>query len=237
MELRLAVAKTDRFRSGTTGDTVETTERPNGGISIVLADGQKDGQVSKAISTMVSHKVIEYITQGCRDSMAIRSASNNIFMAYEGKVSANLNVLSADLQTNTIVISRNNPVPVFLITEGQVDILDEESSPIGDEMDICPSIVELAIIPEMLIIMISDGVYYAGQPEIDEMDILTIIEALVEEQEPSAKEIADTLLSRAIRLDNNRPKDDMSVIVMLISPHPTDNIRRMSASMELDPQD
>lgn len=237
MELRIAVAKTDRFGSGTTGDTVETTERPNGGISIVLADGQKEGQDSKAISTMVSHKVIEYITQGCRDSMAIRATSNRIFKEYNGKVKANLNILSADLQTNTIVISRNNPVPVFLVTEGQVDTLNEESSPIGDQMDICPSIVELAIIPDMLIIMMSDGVYHAGQPETNEMDILTAIEALVEEQEPSAKEIADTLLSRAMRLDSDRPKDDMSVVVMLVSPHPTDNIRRMSASMELDPQD
>jgi len=235
--LRLAVAKTDRFGSGTTGDTVETTERPNGGISLVLADGQEEGQDSKAISTMVSHKIIEYITQGCRDSMAIRAASKDIFKEYNGKVKANLNVLSADLQTNTIVISRNNPVPVFLVTEGQVDTLSDESNPIGDQMDICPSIVELAIMPEMLIIMISDGVYNAGQPETNEMDILTTIEALVEEQEPSAKEIADTLLNRAIRLDNNRPKDDMSVIVMLISPHSADNIRRMSASMELEPQD
>lgn len=236
MELRFAVAKTDRFGAGTTGDTVETTERPNGGISIILADGQDDARDSKAISTMVSHKVIEYITQGCKDSIAIRSTSNSIYKDYNGRVKANLNVFSADLQTKTIVISRNNPVPVFLVTEGQVDTLSEDSVPIGTQLEISPSIVELSIIPDMLIIMISDGVYFAGQPDKNEMDILTIIESLAEEQELSTREIADTLLNRAIRLDNNRPKDDMSVIVMYISPHPTDNIRRMCGSMELDPQ-
>lgn len=234
MELRIAVAKTDRYGTSTTGDTVEMAERPNGGISIVLADGQEDGQDSKSISTMVSHRVIEYITQGCRDSTAIRAASNSIFVEYKGNVKANLNVLSADLQTNTIVISRNNPVPVFLITEDKVDILNEESIPIGDQMDICPSIVELAIIPEMVIVMISDGVYYAGDPESNETNIITVLESLVEDQEPSAKEIADTLLSRAIRLDDDRPKDDLSVVVMLISPRSTDHIRRISASMDLD---
>ena len=236
MELRFAVAKTDQFGAATTGDTVETTERPNGGISIILADGQEDARDSKAISTMVSHKVIEFITQGYKDSIAVRSASNWIYQEYSGRVSANLNILTADLQTNTIVISRNNPVPVFLVTDGQVDTLSEDSVPIGTQLDVSPSIVELSLIPDMLIIMVSDGVYFAGQPEKNEMDILTIIKSLVEEQEISTREIADTILNWAIRLDNDRPKDDMSVIVMLISHHPADNIRRMFGSMELYPQ-
>lgn len=234
MELRIAVAKTDRYGTTTTGDTVEITERPNGGISIVLADGQADDQDSKAISTMVSHKVIECIIQGLRDSAAIRAASNKIFLEYDGKVRAKLNVLSADLQTNTIVISRNNPAPVFLITEGKVDTLKEESVPIGTQMDICPSIVELPIIPEMLIVTISDGMFNAGDPEMNETNIITVIEAMIEDQEPSAKEMADTLLSRAIRLDNGRPKDDFSVVVMLVSPQSSDHIRRISATMDLD---
>jgi len=145
-----------------------------------------------------------------------------------------LNVLSADLQTNTIVISRNNPAPVFLITEGKVDTLKQESEPIGYQMDICPSIVELPIIPEMLIVTISDGLFNAGDPEMNETNIITVIEAMIEDQEPSAKEMADTLLSRAIRLDNGRPKDDFSVVVMLVSPQSSDHIRRISATMDLD---
>jgi hypothetical protein len=65
-------------------------------------------------------------------------------------------------------------------------------------------------------------------------DIYTVIEALVEEQEPSAREMADYLLNHAIRLDEGRPKDDMSVIVLLISPQSSDPVRRMNASMSLD---
>lgn len=234
MEIRIAVAKIDRSRAGTSGDTVETIERPNGGISIVLADGQIQGKNQKSISTMVSHRVIDHISDGVRDGAAIRAASSSIFAEYQGAIQANLNVVSVDLQTNTILVSRNNPVPVFLINDVKVDCLGTDSEPIGGREDITPTIVELQIQPWMAVIVFSDGVYNAGRKDQSIPDIYTTIEALIEEQEPTAQEIADILLNRAIRLDEERPKDDMSVVVMLVSPRTSDRIRRMNLTMRID---
>ena len=234
MELKIAIAKIDHYGSSKSGDTVEVTERPNGGISVVLADGQMDQVEQKAISTMVSHRVIEYISQGMKDSGAIRTASNNIFTEYQARIQAHVNVISIDFQTNTILISRNNPIPVFLINDENVDCLADVCEPIGWRAEISPSIVELPISPGMAIVVFSDGVYNAGRENQENPEICLIIEALVEEQEPSAREMADFLLNRAIRLDEGRPKDDMSVIVFLISPQSTDHVRRMNVSMSLD---
>jgi len=234
MEIKIAVAKIDKYRSGKSGDTVETIERPNGGISIVLADGQINGLDDKSISTMVSHRVLYHISEGKRDSTAIRQASNSIFEEHQGRVKANLTLLTVDSQSNTMVISRNNPVPVFLVTDEKVDCLSTDSEPIGTKMEIKPSIVELPIKPGMAVIAFSDGVYLAGREDIQSADICVTIEALFEEQEPTDREVADFLLSRAIRLDQGRPKDDMSVIVLLVSPESKDKIRRMNISISLD---
>lgn len=234
MEIRVAVSKIDKYGSGKSGDTVEVIERPHGGLSVVLADGQINNQGHKAISTMVSHRVIDHISDGVRDGASIRAASSSIFVEHNGNVRANLNVISADLQTNTIIVSRNNPVPVFIISDEMVDCLSSDSEPIGGRIDITPSIVELPITPGMAIVVFSDGVYNAGRLNQQNLDICTIIEALVEEQEPTAGEIADFLLNRAIRLDEGLPKDDMSIIVMLVLPRSTDSIRRMNVSMTLD---
>ncbi|MFW5713627.1 MAG: SpoIIE family protein phosphatase [Brevefilum sp.] len=234
MEIRIAVAKIDKHGTGKSGDTVETIERPNGGLSVVLADGQIKGENQKSISTMVSHRVIDNISDGVRDGAAIRAASSSIFAEHQGAIQANLNVISVDLQTNTILVSRNNAVPVFLINEEHVDCLSTESQAIGSHADITPTIVELQIRPRMAVIAFSDGVYNAGRKEQSIPDICTTIEALIEEQEPTAQDIADFLLNRAIRLDEGRPKDDMSVIVMLVSPHSSDRIRRMNLTMRID---
>lgn len=234
MEIKIAIAKIDKHGSSNSGDTVEMTERPNGGISIVMADGKIDNRDSKAISNMVTHRVIEQISQGVRDGASIRSAASSIFAEHKGRIEANLNVLSVDLQTDTIIISRNNPIPVFLISEEKADCLSSESKPIGFLEEVTSTIVEIPIKPEMAVVIFSDGVYYAGRQDESTMDICTTIETLFEEQEPTAKEIADFLLNRAIRLDNGKPQDDMSIIVLMVSFHPTDAIRRMNISMPLD---
>jgi serine phosphatase RsbU (regulator of sigma subunit) len=234
MEIKIAVAKIDKFANGKSGDTVEVIERPNGGLSIVLADGSAQTKNQKSISTMVTHRVIDHISEGVRDGAAIRAASSSIFAEHNGTVEANLNVISADLQTNTIIVSRNSPVPVFLITDDEVDCLSSESEPVGKRIDVTPSIVELPISPGMAIIVFSDGVEDAGRKNQLTPDMCATIEGLIEEQEPTAQEIADFLLNRAIRLDEGYPKDDMSVIVMLVSMHSRDSIRRMNISMTLE---
>jgi serine phosphatase RsbU (regulator of sigma subunit) len=234
MDLRIAVSKVDKYGDTVSGDTVEIIERPNGGLSVVLADGRIDGRDNKAISTMVTHRVINHISEGVRDSAAIRASASSIFTEFDGKVRANLNVISADLQTNTILISRNSPVPVFLISDDTVEFLASESNPLGEHIDSSPTIVELQIKPGIAVIAFSDGVFNAGNRQQQISDFVTTIEALIEEQEPSAQEIADFLLHRAVRMDEGRPQDDMSVIVLSISPRSTDRIRRMKVSMALD---
>jgi serine phosphatase RsbU (regulator of sigma subunit) len=233
MELHIAVAKVDRYRSTGSGDTVEVIERPNGGISAVLADGKINQASNKGISTMVSHRVIGNISQGVRDGAAIRAASSRIYAEHNGNVQSNLNVLSADLLSNTILISRNSPVPVFIISEDKVDCLTAESEPIGTSAEITPTIVELPIRPGLTVIAFSDGVFDAGQ-NTQNLDLCTTIEGLIEEQEPTAQEIADFILSQAIGLDNDRPSDDMCVVVMTVSPYSKDKIRRMNVTMTLD---
>ncbi len=234
MELRIAVAKVDQYRSTQSGDTVEVIERPNGGISAVLADGKINGISNKGISTMVSHRVISNISEGVRDGAAIRAASSRIFAEHTGNVQSNLNVISTDLLSNTILISRNSPVPVFIISDGQVDCLSAESEPIGLHAEVSPSIVELPINPGLTVIVFSDGVFNAGQTANQNLDLCTTIEALIEEQEPTAQEIADFILNQAVRLDDGRPNDDMSVVVMTISPYSMDQIRRMNVTVTLD---
>jgi serine phosphatase RsbU (regulator of sigma subunit) len=234
MELRIAVAKVNKYRSTQSGDTVEIIERPNGGISVVLADGMINGVSDKGISTMVSHRVIGNISQGVRDGAALRAASSRIFAEHTGNVKSNLNVLSADLVSNTILISRNSSVPVFIISQDKVDCLTAESEPIGLHAEVAPTIVELPILPGLTVIAFSDGVYNAGQNTNQNLDLCTTIEGLIEEQEPTAQEIADFILNQAIRLDDDHPADDMSVVVMTISPYSQDKIRRMNVTMTLD---
>jgi serine phosphatase RsbU (regulator of sigma subunit) len=237
MEIQIAVAKTNKYASSESGDTLEVVERPNGGVSVVLADGQTSGRGAKAISSMVVRKVIGLLAEGVRDGAAARAASDQLYTERGGKVSSTLNILSADLQSQTIVIARNSRCPVFIAQGDRIECLSGDSSPIGTSRNIKPAITEIALTGQITVVMYTDGVLFAGDRYGQAMDICTLLESLLDEQDPSSQSVADTLLTHAIRLDQNRPNDDMSVVVLRVLPRNPDVIRRMIVRLPVGPAD
>ncbi len=231
MEVQIAVAKINKYASSESGDTLEVVERPNGGLSVVLADGQTSGRGAKAISTMVVRQVIGLLAEGVRDGAAARAASDHLYTERNGKVTATLNILSVDLQTNTLVITRNNPAPVYIAKNSEIDCLDTESSSIGTSRNIRPSICEVSLEAGLTIVVFTDGLLQAGERHGQNLDVCTDLQAILEDQDPAPQEIADSILSHAIRLDDGRPSDDTSVVVLRVMETETDEIRRMTVHL------
>jgi serine phosphatase RsbU (regulator of sigma subunit) len=229
MEIQIAVAKTNKFGSIESGDSLEVIERPSGGLSVVMCDGQVSGQEAKMISGMVVRKVISLISDGIRDGSAARAASDFLFTERKGQFPVFLNILSADLQTGTLVLTRNNPTPIFVAQGERVECLSGSAQPIGTTRNIRPSVSEISLIPGTTVVMYTDGLSNAGTKDGGlGLDICTALEAVLDEQQPSAQMIADSLLSQAIRLDHGRADDDMSVVCLRVLPYVTDLIRRLT---------
>ena len=228
MEINFAAAKTNKYSVSESGDTLEFIERPNGGISVVLADGQTSGRGAKSISSLVVRKVIALLSEGVRDGAAARAASDALFTERAGKVTACLDILSVDLLTGTVVISRNTPTPIFIARDDQVECIGGESQSIGTSRNIRPLITELPLENGMTVVIYTDGIHNAGDRYGEPFDLCLLLTGMLEEEEPTAQEIADTVLNQAIRLDQNRPNDDMSVLVMRVSSEESDQIRRMT---------
>jgi serine phosphatase RsbU (regulator of sigma subunit) len=231
MEIQIAVSKVNKYATSESGDTLEVVERPNGGLSVVLADGQTSGKGAKVISTMVVRKVISLLAEGVRDGAAARAASDYLYTERNGKVIATLNVISVDLQTNTLVITRNNPSPIYIAHGDKLDHLDTDSVPIGTSRNIRPSICEMPLENGLTLIVFTDGLIHAGDRSGKALDVCTVLEAILEEAEPTSQEIADALLAHAVRLDEGRPGDDISVVVLRVTPNTTDNVRRMTVRL------
>jgi serine phosphatase RsbU (regulator of sigma subunit) len=233
MEVQIAVAKTNKYAVTESGDTLEVVERPNGGLSVVLADGQTSGRGAKAISMMVVRKVISLLAEGVRDGAAARAASDLLYTEKQGKVSSTLNIVSVDLETSTVVLTRNNPAPFFIARNDQIDCIGTSSSPIGISRSVRPTITEIPLEPGLTIVVYTDGLIHAGERIGQPMDVGTSLKSMLEEQDPPPQEIADTLLKEALRLDDNRPCDDISVLVLKVVSRDSDNVRRMNVRLPI----
>jgi serine phosphatase RsbU (regulator of sigma subunit) len=139
-----------------------------------------------------------------------------------------------DLHSRTIVLTRNNPSPLYVCTGETIDRLDAESIPLGTSRDVRPLITELQIEPGLTIVIHSDGLTHAGERRGSPMDVGETIRSVMEDQEPSPQDLADSLLAQAVSLDDNRPADDISVLVLKFSPLNGDNVRRLTVRLPID---
>jgi serine phosphatase RsbU (regulator of sigma subunit) len=96
-----------------------------------------------------------------------------------------------------------------------------------------PVISEVPIEPGLVIVIYTDGLVHAGERVGRPMDVCTSLKAMLEDQEPPPQEIADTLLAEAVRLDENRPSDDISVVVLKVLKRLGDDVRRMTIRLPI----
>jgi len=224
----IAVAKTPKYASGESGDTVEVVERAKGGVSVILSDGQGSGRSAKTTSTMVVNKAVSLLADGARDGAVARAVHDYLYAIRHGKVSATLTIISVDLHTKTLLISRNSHTPVFIFNHKENRILTKEVSPIGVHRVMKPEISELPLEEGLVVVTFSDGILDAGKRtgQVNTLnDILGIIEGYRPEE---VTFLADGLLGYAEKLDSGRPGDDMAVVAVGIGENSGDSkVRRM----------
>ncbi len=234
LQVQFGAAKVNKYATRESGDTLELTERPHGGYSAVLVDGQRSGRSAKIISNIVARKAVSLIGEGVRDGAVARATHDYLRTHRRGQVSAELLIVSVDFATQTLVISRNSHCPCVLYQNGTARALDAPSQVLGIYAHTKPTIVEAPLEAGTYVVAYTDGVTEAGSATSGRLDPLALT-AQECPRGPSAQGLADLLLTRALEADAHRPHDDMSVLTLAVLASPIAfGIHRMSLSMPLD---
>lgn len=240
LTLELAVAKVGKYATQESGDSVEVVERPHGGLSVVMVDGQRSGKAAKAISNIVARKAMALLADGVRDGAVARAAHDYLRTQRGGKVSATLNLVSVDLDSRTLVLLRNNHCPTLLYNPNWIGVttpdgwqyLNEPSEAIGIHARTRPIATELPLQPDLLALIFTDGIWTAGESSGQRISLPLLVREAHAAGVTQPKELADLLLARAIELDQGRPVDDMSLVVLAIQHDPAaEDVRRMTVSL------
>lgn len=226
MEIQAAIAKIDRYSFNEEGNKVEIIERPNGGISIVMAEGKLSGSRSKGVTMKAVHAVLNLIAEGVPDGASSRVVLQRIRDEHRERADVKLTILSCDLLSNTIVITKNNLVPVLIYEEGESRFLPLDEDSESHRYD--PVVYQFEFKLGQTFILITEGVQNAGAHEDNKIDLRTALGSIYDEDidETSVQNVADYLLQQAIAYDSGRPRDDMTVVVLKVSPATMKDIRR-----------
>ena len=194
--VEVAVAKVAKYAVRESGDSVEVVERPHGGLSVVMVDGQRSGVSAKAISNVAVRKAISLLAEGVRDGAVARATHDYLRTQRGGQVSAELTIISVDLETLSVVISRNSQCPV-LVWEMRPDaepgwsVLDAPARTVGVGGSDQPVIDERPLGPEQIIVAFTDGVIHAGSRKAERLDVAATLARPCHEGRSSAQALAD----------------------------------------------
>ncbi len=217
MEVLIAAAKTHKYSVSESGDSLEVTERPKGGISVILADGQGSGRSARLNSCLITARCVSLISDGARDGAVARAVHDLLFASRDGKVSAELLIVSVDLASNELLISRNSACPVLVLRNDAMQALQGESGPIGVREQTKPLIDAMPLAPGMTIVGFSDGIWQTGRYTNRQWGLVEL-EKLLRAEATDPRRLADSILAEALDRDQNRPRDDMSVFALTIQP-------------------
>jgi serine phosphatase RsbU (regulator of sigma subunit) len=114
-----------------------------------------------------------------------------------------------------------------------LQLLDEPSTPVGLRRGTKPQITELPLTAGTVVVIYTDGLETAGVRSSRSLDIPAKIRELFDRDDASAQQVADGLLEQALELDEGRPHDDISVLVMHIVDVEGDGVRRLAIQLPI----
>ncbi len=233
LSIELAIAKTNKYASRESGDTAEVVERPGGGISVVVADGQGSGRAAKSLSLLVTSKAVAMLKEGVRDGAVARAVHDHLFAYRHGQVSATLDILSVDLKAETVLVTRNAATPLLIDHGGGFEAEAGDAGPIGLYPLTRPVVTKVRMAPGVRVLLSTDGVCGAGSRLGGaSFDLAAFANAWQDDLDPRA--LADGVLVEAMRRDDGRPADDMTVVALSLRDHDeTPLVRRLSVTVPL----
>ncbi|MCB0231510.1 MAG: SpoIIE family protein phosphatase, partial [Anaerolineae bacterium] len=175
-----------------------------------------------------------------RDGAVARAAHDYLRTQRGGKVSATLNLASVDLASRTLVLLRNNHCPILLYNPHWTGVntpdgwqyLDEPSEAIGVHARTRPIATELPLQQDLTALIFTDGIWTAGERSGQRISIPRTMQEAFDNGVTELNDLADFLLTRAVELDQRRPADDMSLVILGIRRNDNeDEARRMTVSL------
>jgi hypothetical protein len=212
--IQVAWSKMPKGGVGTSGDSVELVERPLGGVTLILADGQGSGPAARRISRLVSMKAVSLIADGSRDGAVARAVQDMLYTAREGRVTATLALLTVDFATRSLVISRNSPAPVVVRQEDRVFRIDGAAEVIGTYRRTKPQVTELDLVEGTICLTWAAWDTRLAASDVDQL-----------------ADLVDALMQDAVDLDQGRPGDDISIMALGVRRDDQSSLRRLSASI------
>ena len=196
-------------KSGSTssGDTHSLEKIDEGKFLIALSDGMGSGLRAKNTSSTAISLIESFYKAGLDSNLILGMVNKVLALNTDDNFSA-MDIVSVNLFDLTADFIKIGAPYSFIVTDSSIKIIEGASLPLGILDDLTPTGCAVDLVEGSTIIMFTDGISDAFSSSTDLIDFLKTID------NKNPQEISDSILKRALYLDGNDAKDDMTVLAI-----------------------
>ncbi|MFE9279174.1 stage II sporulation protein E [Paenibacillus glucanolyticus] len=210
-EIMTGVAAAAKGGDILSGDSFSTVELGNGTFAVALSDGMGNGERARLESSSALNILEQLLQSGMDEKLAIKSVNSILMLRSPDEIYATVDMALIDQYTAQTTFMKIGSTPSFIKRGSDVIPVSASNLPIGIIQDIEVDLVSLQLQAGDVLIMMTDGIYDApGYAVNKELWMKRLIQE-VSSEDP--QEIADCLLEKVIRYQQNQIHDDMTVVV------------------------
>ena len=201
----------DQSEDAVCGDTCVAKRCEGGRLLMVLCDGMGHGENAHAQSEKALELLMLLLEAGYTRRQAI-TAVNGIMLNASGEEECftTVDLCDVDLWSGAVICEKLGACPTWVIRGDHLKKVEAPSLPLGIMEEAMPCHAEYTLHSGDILLMMSDGVTDAFRDEEE------LKHAIVESIYIQPQRMADALLRNALLASGDRPRDDMSVMVMLM---------------------
>ncbi|WP_419893225.1 stage II sporulation protein E [Oceanobacillus kimchii] len=193
------------------GDSFTTIELGAGKFAMAISDGMGNGKRAREESMETLRLLQQILQSGIKEKVAIKSINSILSLRTTEEMFATLDLAVIDLHDAYAQFVKIGSTPSFIRRGANMFKIEASNLPIGIIKEFDVEIVKEQLLPDDLLIMMSDGIF-DGPQHVENIDIW-LKRKIKEMDTDDPQEIADLLLEEVIRTRSGEIIDDMTVLV------------------------
>ncbi len=205
-DIAVGIAQSCKGGEDVCGDTHSASKIIGDKFMFALCDGMGHGQKANKASEL-SISLIENFYKAGFDNQTILTSVNKLLNLGREDIFSALDVSVVDLKNGEVDFIKQGATIGFIKQGEKLNKIESNSLPLGILEEIKPKVTKTMLSTDDFVIMLSDGIVDAFGEEENLTGFLKNLPS------SNPQELADKILNRAKRQQQNYPKDDMTVLV------------------------
>lgn len=191
------------------GDSCRCFEDGEGNFNAILSDGMGTGSSAAVEGSIVAELAKQFLKFGIGLNCALKLINSVMLFNTKSETLTTLDALTVNLFTGEAKLVKAGSPATFVIHEGEIKKINFSSLPVGILNDVSASGEVFKLMPQDIVIMLSDGV-----TDIGEDWVLKILKKINTE---NLSEISKYIVSESVKARSNERDDDITVLAIKIS--------------------